>query len=291
MRGRHALAAIAIAVIWGLSFIVVRFGLTHFPPLFMAALRFAISAFAVFLLPRPNVPWRLMIAIGLTLFVGEFGFLFTGMSRGMPPGLASIAIQSQAFFTIIIVACLSRTMPTARQQIGALIGLIGLIVIAGTIGGDVAPLGLVLTIAAALSWAVGNVLLKRTGPIDMLSLVAWLSLIPPIPLLLLSLLIEGPSAITSAVTGARGSAIAAILYLAIAANLTAYAMWGKLLKLYPVQIVAPFSLLVPLFGISSAAIVYGEQLGPGRLLGMSLIIVGLIAIVAPYGIKRPRASV
>jgi O-acetylserine/cysteine efflux transporter len=291
MRGRHALAAVTIAAIWGLSFIVVRIGLNHFPPLFMAALRFAISALAVIVLPRPNVPWRLMIAIGLTLFVGEFGFLFTGMSRGMPPGLASIAIQSQAFFTLILAACISRAMPAARQQIGTFIGLTGLLVVASTIGGDVAPAGLVLTIAAAMSWAAGNVLLKRAGQVDMLSMVAWLSLVPPIPLLLLSLAIEGPAAITSALAGVGGAAIGAILYLSIGATLIAFAMWGRLLKLYPVQIVAPFSLLVPLFGISSAAVVYGEKLGPGRLLGMSLIIIGLITNVIPYGLKRRQAPV
>jgi O-acetylserine/cysteine efflux transporter len=294
MRFQHVIAAIVVAAIWGLSFVVVRLGLGYFPPLFLAALRFCVAALAVFFVPRPDISWSRMFVIAMALFVGEFGFLFVGMAQGMPPGLASIAIQSQAFFTLLMVAIVSGTTPTLRQAAGTIIGLGGLAVISSTIGGDVSSIGLVLTIAAALSWATGNVLLKSTGKVDMLALVAWLSVIPPVPLLILSLVFEGAPAITGAITGINAAGIAAVLYLAIPATLIAFWIWGKLLKIYSPQIVAPFSLLVPIFGIVSAALVFNEQIGSTRFIGMGLVIAGLAVVMLPlaewFRRKTPVAS-
>lgn len=278
MRAQHAAAAIVVAALWGASFVVVRLGLDHFPPLLMAVLRFMVSALAVFFLPRPAVSWGRLTAIAMTLFVGEFGFLFSGMARGMPPGLASIAIQTQAFFTLIIVAAASGAAPTKRQIAGTIAGFGGLLLIGTTVGGDVTAIGLLLTLAAALSWAAGNVLLKGAGKVDMLAMVAWLSIIPPAPLLTLSFLIEGPEAVGTAVAEIDLAATAAVLYLAVPGTLVAFGIWGKLLKLYPAQTVAPFSLLVPVFGILSASIVFGESLGSVRLSGMVLIISGLVIV-------------
>lgn len=290
MRARHMPAAVAVAVLWGSSFVVIRLGLDHFPPLLLASLRFAFSALAAFALPRPPVTWGRMVAVAATLFVGEFGLLFTAMANGMPPGLASIAIQSQAFFTLVLVAFLSRSRPGWRQVLGTFVGLGGLAMIAGTVDGEATLPGLLLTLAAALSWSAGNVLLKGAGKVDMLPMVAWLSVIPPLPLLALSLTIEGPSAVGAALVSLDYGGIAVVLWLAVPATLVAFGIWGWLLRIYPAGTVAPFSLLVPLFGLASAAAVFGEHLGPVRLAGMALVVLGLVIVTLPAAALRARRA-
>ena len=288
MKPHHIVLALLVAAIWGINFTVIVIGLGSFPPLLLAALRFVIAALPALVLPRPNVPWPRLVAIGATLFLGQFAFLFTGMAVGMPAGLASVTLQAQAFLTILIASVALRERPTPRQIAGTLVALVGLLVIAGTVGGpDFSALGLGLCLAAALCWAVGNVLLRGTGKLDMLSLVAWISLIPPIPLFALSLLLDGPETVGQALLALNWSGVWAVLYISILSTTLGFGIWGWLLKQYPAATVAPFSLLVPIFGAASAAIVLGERFGPARMTGMALIIAGLVIVVVP--LKRTLA--
>lgn len=287
LQPRHILLALLVAAIWGFNFVVIRIGLGSFPPLLLATLRFVLAALPVLVLPRPAVPWPRMIAIGLTLFVGQFAFLFPAMMIGMPPGLASIVLQSQAFFTILIAAMALRERPSGRQLGGAAVAFAGLAVIGTTVGGgDVTALGLALSLAAAGSWACGNVLLRGAGKVDMLPMIVWLSLIPPVPLLALSLAVEGPTAIGHAFATVGWTGVGTVLYLAIPTTILGFGIWGHLLKLYPAATVAPFSLLVPIFGAGSAALVLGEQFGPARLAGMALILLGLAIVALPVARLR-----
>jgi O-acetylserine/cysteine efflux transporter len=275
----HILLAFCVALSWGFNFVAIAWGLTELPPLLMAALRFILAASPALFLPRPKIPWRTMIAIGATLFVGHYAFLYPAMAIGMPAGLASIAIQIQAFFTMAIAAFALGERPGWRSITGAAIAFLGLALIASTVGGDIKPIAFALTMAAALSWAAGNVLLRGAGNHDMLATIAWLSLIPPLPLLAMSLAIEGPTEIAHALSHVGWLGIAAVLYMAFASNVFGFGSWGHLLKLYPAATVAPFSLLVPIFGMSSAALFLGESFGWQRLAGAALILAGL-AIVA-----------
>lgn len=286
MRPRHIVLALLVAAIWGFSFVVVRVGLGSFPPLLLAALRFVVAAMLVPLLPRPAVPWPRMVAIGAALFVGQFGFLFTGMANGMPPGLASVTLQAQAFLTVLFAAAALRELPAARQLLGMAVAATGLLAIGSTVGGAVTPLGFALTLAAAASWAMGNVLLRGAGKVDMLPMIVWLSLVPILPLLALSLVFEGPAAIAGALVQVDWLGLGTVLYLAVPATLLGFGIWGHLLKLYPAGTVAPFSLLVPIFGALSAALVLGERFGPVRLGGMALIMAGLACVALPPGTGR-----
>lgn len=283
MKPVHVLAAVAVTAVWGFNFVVIRVGLNHFPPLLLTVLRFAVAALPVLVVPRPAVGTARLVAIALFLFVGQFVFLFTGMASGLPPGLASIAIQSQAFFTVIFAGIALRERPTARQLAGMTVAGAGLGLIGLSIGGDLTALGLGLVLASAASWAVGNVLLRGAGQVDMFRTVVWLSLVPPAPLLALSLWIEGPAAITAALAGAGWEALAAVLYLAVPTTLFGFFVWAQLLKRYPAATVAPFSLLVPVFGTLSAHLALGETFGGLRLGGMALILAGLAVVVLPWG--------
>jgi O-acetylserine/cysteine efflux transporter len=227
-------------------------------------------------LPRPALAWSALVPVGLTLFAGQFLFQFAGIARGMPPGLASVIVQTQALFTIAFAALALGERPSAAQWAGSGVALAGLGLIGLGVGGDFSPAAFALTLVSPVSFGVGNVLLKRLGPADTASLVAWLSLVPPLPALALSLAVDGPLALPRALAAAPLTGLAAALFLGVVATTLAYALWGSLLRRYPAATVAPFALLVPLVGAASSALVFGERFGPLRLAGMALVLAGVV---------------
>ncbi|MFC0388302.1 EamA family transporter [Muricoccus vinaceus] len=279
MTPAHLALAVLTTVLWGFNFVMIQVGLqSGLPPLLMAALRFMVAAIPVLWLPRPKIPWRRLVAIGLFLFLGQFALLFTGMAAGMPPGLASVVQQSQAFLTALIAAAVLRERPSARAVAGMAVAFSGLALIGTTAGsGGMTALGLGLCLLGAASWAGGNVLLRGAGssPGGPVALMAWLGLVPILPLLGLSLAIEGPAAVGAALAGINLSGVAAVLYLAVPSTLVGYGIWGFLMARYPATTVAPFALLVPISGAASAALVTGESFGAARLAGMALVVAGL----------------
>lgn len=282
MQPRHILLATVLALFWGFNFVVVTVALGDVPPLFLAALRFALVAIPAVLLPRPAMPLGPLVAVAMTLFVGQFAFLFPAMAVGMPPGLASIALQIQAFITILFAALALGELPTRKQLLGGLVAFLGLALVATTVGANgVTAAGFVLLLGAACCWSAGNVLLRGSGKVDLLALVSWSALMASGPLLLLSLLIEGPPRIATGLLDLDWLAAGAILYIAYVSTTFGYAAWGYLLRIYPAAIAAPFSLLVPVFGTLSAALLLGETFGPARLAGMALILAGLAVVVLP----------
>lgn len=278
----HIILATVLALFWGFNFVVVTVALGDIPPLFLAAVRFALAALPAAFLPRPAMPFGQLVAVSMALFVGQFAFLFPAMAVGMPPGLASIALQIQAFITILFAALVIGEYPNRRQLAGGAVAFLGLALVATTVGvNGVTAAGFVLLLGAACCWSAGNVLLRRAGKVDLLSLVSWASLIATGPLLLLSLLFEGPARIGAGIAHLDWLAAAAILYIAFVSTTFGYGAWGYLLRIYPAAIAAPFSLLVPVFGTLAAALLLGESFGPARLAGMVLILFGLAVVVLP----------
>ncbi|WP_338664427.1 EamA family transporter [Pararoseomonas sp. SCSIO 73927] len=278
MKPAHIALALLTTAIWGFNFVMIRVALdSGLPPLLMAALRFVVAALPVLWLPRPTISTGRLVAIAAFLFVGQFGLLFTGMAAGMPPGLASVTQQSQAFMTGLIAAAVLRERPTPCTVAGMAVAFLGLALIATTVGGGgVTALGLGLCLSAAASWAVGNVLLRGAGETGgALALMSWMSLVPILPFFAMSLAIEGPGTIAHALTHLQWGGVAGVLYVAVAATSVGYGIWGFLMARYPATTVAPFALLVPVTGAASAALVVGESFGPMRLVGMALVLAGL----------------
>lgn len=287
MQPRHIALAVVLAIFWGFNFVVITVALDGFPPLLLAALRFGLSALPVLFLPRPKVSWPLLIGAACTIFVGQFSLFFPAMAVGMPAGLASIAAQFQAFITIGIAALVLREYPSAWQMTGGGVALCGLVLVALTVGTSGLTMeGFLLLLASAVSWAIGNVLLRRAGPVDMLAMISWMALVATPPQVLIALAIEGPERIAAALGHANWLTAGAVAYIAFVATTFGYAAWGHLLKTYPAATAAPFSLLVPVTGTLSAYLVLGERFGPLRLAGMALILAGLAVIV--LGPRRPR---
>jgi O-acetylserine/cysteine efflux transporter len=277
---RDMFLAVLTSVIWGVGFVVAKVGLESFSASQMTALRFLMVSVFVVMVPRPKLPWPSLIMIGATLFTGQFLLLFFAFTHGMPPGLASVSQQTQAFFTVLLSAAFLRDMPGARQLIGMAIAFAGLALIAMTVGSDLNLVGLGLAVAGAFSWAVGNVLVKRAPKVPMFPLVIWCSLVPPLPALLLSSVYDQQSVVEAAVN-ASWLSIGALLYSGFLAIAVAYAAWGHLLQRYPAAVVAPFGLLTPCTGVVASKLIFGEVFSPARYAGMTLILCGLAIIVLP----------
>jgi drug/metabolite transporter (DMT)-like permease len=285
---RDRLLACVVAVLWGGNFLAIHVGLEHFPPLFLAAIRFAVIAIpAVLLVPRPQVPLRWLLGYGLGFGTVQFIFLFIAMDIGMPTGLASLVLQASAPFTVLLGALLLRERLSLRQGVGIGLAVLGLAAIALARAQSAAVLPVLLTLLGALGWALGNLAGRLAAPPNPLHLTLWMSVVPPLPLLAMSLLWEGPAAdwaaLRAAVTVEGLPGVLALGYLALLATVVGSGIWTALMRRYPAGVVAPYSLLVPVVGIGMAALVLGERPSPVELVAGVVIIGGVL-----LGTPRPR---
>lgn len=272
MAMKDLLLALVVIVAWGVNFVVIKVGLHGVPPMLLGALRFTLAALpAVFFVPRPRIPLRMLVLYGATILLAQFVFLFTAMNVGMPAGVASLVLQAQAFFTLGFARVFLGERVRIWNLTGLAIAALGLVTIAAQSGGAMTLAGFALTICAAASWALGNIVTKRIGKVELVPLVVWGSLVPPLPFFALSLALEGPTRIEAALGALSGASIFAIVYLAFVATLVGYALWGRLLSRYPAAQVAPFSLVVPVVGIASSALLLGERMSGAEYLGALLV--------------------
>lgn len=285
----HSALALLIAAVWGFNFVAIKIGLNGMPPLFFCGVRFAIAALPLlFLRGRPPVAWRYVIGIGVALGVVKFGLLFTAIKIGMGAGLASLLMQSQVFFTILAAAVLlgERVKPVAL--LGMLISAGGLAILAMDLPLGTSLVGFGMVILAAMCWAVSNILTKQSGSKDAFRLISWVSLVPPLPLLVLSYFIEGPQAISAAVTEATPLTVGALLYVAGPSTILAFAVWSWLLQKYSAAKVTPFALAVPIFGLLSGAAFLGEALDAATLAACALVFAGLALTILSPNLKLVR---
>lgn len=273
---RHLALALAVVAIWGFNFVVIKVGLKEIPPILLCAIRFFFAAFpAVLLIKRPTVNFRWVIAYGLIMLSLQFALLFSGMQLGATAGLASLLLQLQVFFTIALAVVFLAENPSIWQMMGAMVSFSGVAMVALNVGGEVSTLGLFLIIAAAAAWGTGNLISKKIGKVDMLALVVWGSLFACPLLLLLSFFLEQSYWRNIGCAHVSWPTIGAVGYIVYLSTLLGYAVWSWLLSQYPVATVAPFTLLVPVFGFISSALILGESLDPWKITAAMLIIAGL----------------
>lgn len=279
---RHRLLALLVAALWGVNFLAIDASLAQFPPLFLVAVRFALLAVPTLLFVRPpRVRWRWVIGYGLGFGVAQFAFLFLAMELGMPPGLASLVLQASAPFTVLLGVLLTRETLTPRAGIGVLVAVAGLAVVGAHRAENASLWPFVLTLLGALGWALGNLCTRQARTTEPLRLVLWMSVVPPLPALALSLLVEGPERIAASAHGlgtATGAlALLGLVYTVVLGTLLGSGIWSWLMARHPAGSVAPFSMLVPVVGMSSAALVLGERPAPVEMLGGVLVVGGVLA--------------
>jgi O-acetylserine/cysteine efflux transporter len=286
---RHILLALVVVAIWGFNFVVIKLSVEALPPILAAALRFLAAAFPAVLFVRPpKAPVLLVLAYGLAFGVALYAFLNLSIAWGMPAGLSSLVLQTQAFFTMALAFALLGERPSRFQVIGASIAFLGIGVIALERIEGAGLLPLLLVLLAALSWGLANVLTKKAGKVSAVGFTVWGSLVAPLPLLGLSLLTEGSAAIVAALSGFNWRDAALIAFLAYPATLLGGGIWAWLLGRHPASVVAPFTLLVPITGLVSGYLVFGETITGIEIAGEVLVIAGLV--VTLWKSRRPEAA-
>lgn len=297
MSRKDGLLALLVVVVWGLNFVVIKVGLHNMPPLMLAGLRFLLVAFpAIFFVARPKVPLNLLLGYGLTISFGQFAFLFCAINFGMPAGLASLVLQAQAFFTIVLGAFAFGERLQGKQVAGIALAIFGVLVLieASLNGQHVAMTGFMLTLAAALSWACGNIfnkkIMQHAQRPAVMSLVVWSALIPIIPFFLASLFLDGSERMMQSLVSLDTTTVLSLVYLAFVATIVGYGIWGTLLGRYETWRVAPLSLLVPVVGLASAAVLLDETLTGLQLLGAVLIMAGLYINVFGFRLRKPAPA-
>lgn len=290
---RHLLLAATVAVLWGLNFLAINASLEQFPPLFLVALRFTLIAVPTMLLvPRPRVAWRWIIGYGLGFGTLQFAFLYAGMAAGFPAGLSSLVLQASAPFTVLLGALLLKEKLGGRRVLGVSIAVAGLAVVGIAYGARAPLLPFILVLLGGLGWAFGNLASRQARTSEPLKLVLWMSVVPPLPMLALSLLIEGPEAIgASLATSLTADAVPAWLglaYTVLLGTLLGSGVWVWLMARHPASTVAPFSMLVPVVGIAAGALVLGERPGWGDLIG-GVFVVGGVLLASTRGRVRAAA--
>ncbi len=286
MKPADVCIALLVAVIWGLAFVASRIALDEFSPALMTTLRFAIAAVPCLFVRKPDVSWPLLIAISFTLFLGQFLAQAYGIARGVPVGLSSVIVQSQALFPIAFAVIAFGERPTPMQTAGIGVATVGLLMICGTVGYDFSVSAFAVLMISPISFAVGNLLLRQAQGVPMFDLFAWLCLTAAVPLFALALVTDGPEPTWQALSQMSLTGFLCMLGLGGISTCIAYWLWGRLLRDYPAAQVVPFALLVPFVGAGASSIVFHEKFGPLRLFGM-ITVVGGIAIMLLS--KRLRA--
>jgi O-acetylserine/cysteine efflux transporter len=280
MKPVHIALALLVAALWGTNFVAIKIGLGAFPPFLLSALRFlAVVVPMIFFVGWPCVGWRWILGIGFVFGIVKFGLLFLGMDLGMPAGLSSLVLQAQAPFTVLFAVLLLGERLRPAQLAGMALAAGGLVLIGVERAQSTSLIGLILVVAAACAWGYANILMKQAKAPNMLNLVIWIAVIPPLPMALASLAVEGPDRVWATLSGLTWSGILSVLYIAWASTIIGFSLWVYLLKHYSASLVAPFSLMVPIFGIAASAFFLGEALSGLEIAAGILTLIGLLLVV------------
>ncbi|MCX8505640.1 MAG: EamA family transporter [Alphaproteobacteria bacterium] len=280
MTLRHVLLAILVTFLWGSNFIFIKLGLNTSPPLFLGFMRFAAVGLLAFFIPRPKIAWSILIALGFFMFFAQFSLTFVSMKLGLPTGLTSVIIQSQVIFTIAFISIIERKLPSRGTIIGICIALIGLWCIGDSVAGDkeITLVEFSLVLIAAMCWGVGNLLMGRLGQVDMVATITWMALVSTPFFAAISLVFEGPTLIWQSVLNFNWTTALSVLFISYISTSISYTGWGWLIRNYGASAVSPYSLLVPITGVISAALILDEVFDALRASGIALILVGLAVL-------------
>lgn len=277
----HRLLAVLVAVLWGVNFLAIHASLEHFPPFFLVALRWTLLAVpAILLVPRPQVPLRWLVGYGLGFGTFQFTFLYWAMDSGMPVGLASLVLQASAPFTVLLGGVLLREHLTPQRILGVTIAVAGLAIVGSQRFGGATWWPFLLTVVGGLAWAFGNISSRQAHPPNPFHLMMWMTVVPPIPMLALSLAVEGPerigTSLATAFTAEAVPALVGLLYTVLPATVLASGIWTWLMSRHPASSIAPFSMLVPVTGLTTAWLVLGERPNTVELIGCAVVVAGVL---------------
>lgn len=291
MRPRDLCILLTVVAAWGLNFVVIKWGLREITPFSLCFARFFFTSIpAIFFIKPPAAPFHKIATYGLIMFALQFSLLFIGMNVGMPAGMASVLLQTNVFFTMLLSVIFLNEKPSVYSLLGALVSFSGIALIGSGAEGEMTVLGFALVISAAFFWGMGNLLSKKIGKVDMLALVVWGSLVAWPPLLLVTLFTEGEHQLMHDFSHMSLSGLGSIAYIVIFATLFGFGTWNRLLTKYPMSTISPFTLLVPVFGIFSASLLLGESISSKNLFAIGLVIIGLLINLTVNRFKQMKLN-
>lgn len=287
MTPTHTFAALLIVAMWGLNFTIIRFGLDEFSPFTFATWRFVLAALPILFVRKPAVSWGTLAGIGGFMFGGQFVFLFFAMQAGLPPGLTSVLVQLQGPLTVVLAALFLGERASPGQWLGLAIATVGVVLIGRSVEGDAGVLAIGLALLSALTWAIGNLFFRSARGVSMFAVTAWASVLPPIPLALVALISDGPTALLAPILAPTWRGWFVLLYTVVPVMWLGYLIWGTLLRTYPAAKVGPISLLVPCAALVFAALLVDEPVGGLRLAGV-IVVLGGVATGLFASVRRLR---
>lgn len=287
LKPTDLLLTLLTVVVWGLNFIAIFVGLKNLPPFLFCTLRFALSAFPfVFFMRKPKTPFKYLLGFGIFNFVLQFGLLFSGIQLGLSPGLSSLVMQVQVFFSIGLAYVFFSEKPEIIKVIGSLISFIGIGIVAWYVEGSATIIGLLFTLFASFSWAAGNMFTKQINAESPLALVVWGNLIAFPFMAVASYFIDGSEVIYNSLQNISLTTISAVAYVVYVSTFLGYGIWGFLLKKYVTSAVVPFTLLIPVVGILSSILFLKEELTVWKLWASFFIMIGVVFNVFETKIKK-----
>ncbi len=287
MSPLHVASALLIVAMWGLNFTVIRFGLDEFTPFTFATWRFVLGALPILFVPKPAISWGTLAGIGGFMFTGQFVFLFFAMEAGLPPGLTSVLVQMQGPLTVVLAALFLREHATRGQWLGLTVAIVGVVLIARTVEGTASLFAIGLALLSALTWATGNLFFRSARGVSMFAVTVWASVLPPLPLGIAALVIDGPTALLSPLLAPTWRGWFVLFYTVVPVMWLGYLIWGTLLRTYPAAKIGPVSLLVPCAALTFAALLVGEPVGGMRLVGI-IVVLGGVATGVYASARRMR---
>jgi len=281
MKSMHLLIALAVVVVWGVNFSIIKLGVSEMDPLILTGLRFTFAAIpAILFIPRPKVAWSIIATYGILFGVGVWGMLTLSIHAGMSAGMASLLLQSSAFISVLFGTIFLRESLSIAKVIGLLLSIMGLILIFTITDGSVTVLGIILALVAAVSLSLTTLIIKTKPISEMFAFVVWSCIFAPIPLFIISYLLQGSQGFILLTQNISFSGIFSVMFQAYPVTLLGYFLWNKLTVLYPISTMAPLTLMVPIFGFIGSIIFYQEAMGLTKAIAFSLIILGLVINLA-----------
>lgn len=272
----HLLLALLVVLVWGINFIFVKLSLDEISPLLLCALRFLLASVpAVLFIKPPEVPFKIIASYGLVMFGLQFSLLFIGMQIGMTPGMASLLMQVQVFFSMFFAVIFLGEQPNIWQVVGAFVSFIGIGLVATHFDDNVSLLGFLFILGAAATWGIGNLITKQIKSNNLISVIVWGSFVVCFPMFLLALIFEGPGSFTYTYENLSWKGTVSLLYIVYISTWVGYGVWNWLISRYPVGMIVPFTLLVPVVGILSSIIILGEPFYMWKLVAGLFVISGL----------------
>jgi len=268
--------AIAVSCMWGFNFSIIKLGVNEMDPLILTGLRFTFAAFpAVFFIAKPKVSWSILAGYGLTFGVGVWGMMTLAIHYGVSAGMAGLILQTSTFISVVLGVIVLKEKLTLTRVIGLLIAIIGLAFIFTLEDGSVTYIGLLLALVGALSLSSISLLLKKVNIRDMFAFVVWSCIFVPLPLFILSALLNGVVRFNVFFDSVSYLGMFSVFFQAYPVTLLGYWLWNRLIARYPMSLMAPLTLLVPVFGLLGSMIFYQEVLGTNKIIAYLLILFGV----------------